>query len=106
MALLSYILFPLLFAALSILLIRLLPDVKRTSHVMFGEYFSVHEDMGPYSKYKTLHTAASTGGRFYEIQSIVPVECGAGVGSVCAPPYHYHLYQNETFEILEGEIEV
>lgn len=100
--------FPFFFGAALVLVcaiafIRMLPDPERTSHKLFDEYFSVHPDQGPFSKFKVIHSAAETNGKFYEMQELFPKSCGKGWSSPCAPPYHIHHSQNETFKVLQGQ---
>jgi mannose-6-phosphate isomerase-like protein (cupin superfamily) len=85
-------------------MIRMVPEPVRTSHTMFGEYFTVNEEhQQSFSRFKVLHSAAETGGKFYEMQEWFPKSCGEGWSAACAPPYHIHLRQNETFKVVQGQ---
>lgn len=94
----------LIMLVISVVVIRMLPDPERTSHTLFGEYFSVHENnLDNFSKFRVIHSAQETNGKFYEMQEWMPSSCGKGWSSSCAPPYHIHPRQNETFKILKGQ---
>lgn len=100
----SYLLVSIVAVVVAVVMIRMIPEPTRTSHTMFGEYFTVDEEhQHRFSRFKVVHSAQETGGKFYEIQEWFPKSCGAGWSAPCAPPYHIHLRQNETFRIIQGQ---
>jgi mannose-6-phosphate isomerase-like protein (cupin superfamily) len=99
----SFLVVTVLVVVAAIVMIRMIPDPERSSHTLFDEYFSVHSNQGPFSKFKVIHSAAETNGKFYEMQELFPKTCGKGWTSSCAPPYHIHPRQNETFKVLQGQ---
>jgi quercetin dioxygenase-like cupin family protein len=52
---------------------------------------------GPGDSYRFLVTGAESGGAYFAMEAIVPP--GGG------PPPHIHRYEDETFYVLEGEVE-
>lgn len=96
--------------AVSIICIRLIPEPTRTAHTLFEEeYFTVAEDQEAFHKFKFLKTGKDTDGKLFSCQTLYTPDTGSGsledgcVNAVAAPPYHTHLKQKETIEILDGD---
>ena len=73
---------------------------------MFGEYFSVGNELGAFNKFRKVKGSAETDGKFVEFEEAHTGDCGNGIdgcaSSKCAPPYHIHTRQVETFEVKSG----
>jgi len=93
---------------LAILVARLIPDPERTANTLLDDgYFTVSPELGPLNKFKISTTASATGGAYHEILEKTTGDCGNGDisgcdNTKCAPPYHLHTRQNETFKIISG----
>lgn len=98
----NFMLLSLAVLAISILAIRLMPSPERTMHA-HGEYFGMTHDTDNEHAMKIVSA---------DKDSFVLIEkqghkCQAdNFDHICSPPYHYHTFQHEDFEVLEGSMSV
>lgn len=95
-------------AGMGVAVVRMLPEPQRVALSMFGEFYSVDEDVGPFGRYRSIRTGAQTAGRYSQHEVMNVAACGNGNasgcgGDACAPPMHYHTKQEETFTVLSGQ---
>jgi mannose-6-phosphate isomerase-like protein (cupin superfamily) len=88
------------FLLFAIFAIRLIPHPERTAHG-FGEYFDKTPD--PLGSKMIIYPDANED-RFTVMETHGP-NCESGnFDSDCAPPYHYHTFQDEDFLVKKGSI--
>jgi mannose-6-phosphate isomerase-like protein (cupin superfamily) len=91
---------------LSIGVMRLIPDPERTAHVFVGDAITVAPAQQPFSEYTQEQVSAES----FRLSDRQPPGCGEGTrescaGAKCAPPYHLHTRQNETFIVRRGQMQ-
>jgi len=88
-----------LFGAVGV--VRLIPHPERTSHG-FGELF--HTTSDPHAAQMRILPGSDED--HFTVVETQGKNCKPHWDNICAPPYHYHTFQNETFEVTKGMIKI
>jgi mannose-6-phosphate isomerase-like protein (cupin superfamily) len=87
--------------AASVGIVRLVPSPERSAHA-FDDLFGVTSDKDA----SQMRIISANEDRVI-VEETQGKNCEPDVfDGMCAPPYHYHTYQSETFDVMEGAMRI
>jgi mannose-6-phosphate isomerase-like protein (cupin superfamily) len=98
----NFVVLSLAVALVAIFAVRLIPSPERTVH-NHGEYFGVTHDT---DNQEAMRIESADKEKIVIIEKQGSKCEPDNFDHICSPPYHYHTFQYEDFEVLEGSMKI